>query len=86
MSTDLDAGGDLTAPAVCWGCQTPVQLDWRHCGSCGLRVAIDDVPEREHLVTVVVSDLQGSTALAEKLDPESLRLVLGRYFDELGAV
>jgi class 3 adenylate cyclase/tetratricopeptide (TPR) repeat protein len=33
-----------------------------------------------------VSDLQGSTALAEALDPETLRLVLDRYFDELGAV
>jgi len=42
--------------------------------------------EHEHHVTVVVSDLQGSTALAEGLDPESLRLVLDRYFDELGAV
>ena len=34
----------------------------------------------------MVSDLQGSTALAEKLDPESLRYVLDQYFDELGSV
>jgi hypothetical protein len=32
------------------------------------------------LVTVVTSDLKGSTALGEKLDPESLREVLNRYF------
>ena len=37
-------------------------------------------------MTVVVSDLQGSTALAERLDPESLRDVLDQYFDELGRV
>jgi class 3 adenylate cyclase/tetratricopeptide (TPR) repeat protein len=37
-------------------------------------------------VTFVVSDLKGSTALAETLDPESLREVLDQYFDELGAV
>jgi class 3 adenylate cyclase/tetratricopeptide (TPR) repeat protein len=32
------------------------------------------------LVTVVTSDLKGSTALGETLDPESLREVLNRYF------
>lgn len=32
------------------------------------------------LVTVVTSDLKGSTALGEQLDPESLREVLNRYF------
>ncbi|MFN8122252.1 MAG: adenylate/guanylate cyclase domain-containing protein [Thermoleophilia bacterium] len=32
-----------------------------------------------------MSDLQGSTALAERLDPESLREVLHRYFDEVRA-
>jgi class 3 adenylate cyclase/tetratricopeptide (TPR) repeat protein len=32
-------------------------------------------------VTVVFSDVIGSTALGERLDPESLRHVLARYFD-----
>ena len=32
-------------------------------------------------VTVVVSDLQGSTALGERLDPEALRAVMTRYLD-----
>lgn len=59
---------------------------WRHCGRCGLRLVDDDLPERDHAATVVVSDLQGSTALAETLDPESLRLILDHYFDELGHV
>ena len=72
--------------AICPGCHASLPEGWRHCGACGVRIATDDIPEREHVVTVVVSDLQGSTALAEKLDPESLRLVLDRYFDELGAV
>jgi class 3 adenylate cyclase len=35
---------------------------------------------------MVVSDLKGSTALAERLDSETLRAVLGRYFDEMGVV
>lgn len=37
-------------------------------------------------VTMVFSDLAGSTKLGERLDPETLRVVLGRYFDEMRAV
>ncbi len=37
-------------------------------------------------VTIVVSDLQGSTALAERFDSETLRAVLRRYFDEMTIV
>src|SRR5204863_660070 len=32
-------------------------------------------------VTVVFTDVVGSTALGERLDPESLRAVMARYFD-----
>jgi class 3 adenylate cyclase/tetratricopeptide (TPR) repeat protein len=34
-------------------------------------------------VTVLFCDLVDSTGLGERLDPESLRLILGRYFDEM---
>ena len=37
-------------------------------------------------VTVVFADVADSTPLGERLDPESLRHVLNRYFDALGAV
>ena len=37
-------------------------------------------------VTLVVSDLAGSTALGEKLDAETLRAILDRYFDEMRSV
>jgi class 3 adenylate cyclase/tetratricopeptide (TPR) repeat protein len=37
-------------------------------------------------VTVVFSDVTGSTALGERLDPESLRQVMGRYFDSVRRV
>ncbi len=36
-------------------------------------------------VTIVFSDLVGSTALGEALDSEALREVLDRYFDEMSA-
>ena len=75
------------APRVCCpACSNPIETAWRHCGSCGRQLVHDDRAEESRTVTLVVSDLQGSTALAEALDPESLRLVLDRYFDELGAV
>ena len=38
------------------------------------------------VVTVVFSDLAGSTGLGERLDPESLTLVMGRYFERTRAV
>ncbi len=37
-------------------------------------------------VTVVFTDVTGSTALGDRLDPESLRGVMSRYFDEMRSV
>ena len=41
--------------------------------------------EVRKIVTIVFSDLKGSTALGERLDPESWREVLSRYFDGMRA-
>ncbi len=70
----------------CPSCQNETQSPWRYCTRCGASLRGDGASESEHHVTVVVSDLQGSTALAERLDPESLRYVLDQYFDELGSI
>ena len=32
-------------------------------------------------MTVLFADVTGSTALGEQLDPESLRALMGRYFE-----
>lgn len=40
-------------------------------------------PEVRKTVTVVFTDVTGWTALGEDLDPESLRRVMSRYFDEM---
>ncbi|MBA3738624.1 MAG: AAA family ATPase, partial [Actinobacteria bacterium] len=37
-------------------------------------------------VTVVFCDVSGSTSMGERLDPETLRLVMNRYFDEMRSV
>ena len=34
-------------------------------------------------VTILFSDVSGSTALGEQLDPESLRALMSRYFREM---
>jgi len=37
------------------------------------------------VVTIVFSDVTGSTSLGERLDPESLRRIMARYFEEMKA-
>lgn len=42
--------------------------------------------EARKTVTVVFADVSGSTGLGERLDPESLRRIMRRYFDEMRSV
>ena len=59
----------------------------RFCLACGAPLAAPaGRREVRKTVTVVFADVTGSTALGERLDPESLRRVLARCFDELAAV
>jgi class 3 adenylate cyclase len=74
--------------------------DHRFCGACGvgLDVPPDRIPKPGHevggagnvvvrkIVTVVFADLIGSTALHERLDAESVRSLMGRYYGALNAV
>ena len=56
----------------------------RFCNSCGAGLAVEaSAPEVRKVVTVVFCDVTGSTALGERLDPEALRRVMRRYFDEM---
>src|SRR5881398_3375916 len=54
----------------------------RFCDSCGAPLS-SAVPARESrkIVTVLFCDVTGSTALGERIDPESLRNVMARYFE-----
>jgi class 3 adenylate cyclase/tetratricopeptide (TPR) repeat protein len=72
---------------TCPSCRAQVPERFRRCGHCGTELTTGHADQEiRRLVTVVTSDLKGSTALGEKLDPESLREVLTRYFDEMRAV
>src|SRR3990172_5954080 len=57
---------------------------FRLCGFCGTGLAPEAPPEENRrTVTVVFSDLKGSTSLGERLDSEALREVLRIYFAEM---
>jgi class 3 adenylate cyclase len=60
----------------------------RFCQNCATPLGEADAPAADvrKVVTVVFADVTGSTALGERLDPEALRRVMGRYFDEMAAV
>ncbi len=69
--------------ATCGSCGGANPDGFRFCGSCGARL-IDDVAdshgETRRTVTILFADVTGSTELGERLDPESMRRVLGRTF------
>ena len=59
----------------------------RFCWSCGAALTAPLLStDVRKTVTVVFCDIAGSTSLAEQIDPESLRRVLARYFDQMRAV
>src|SRR5580765_3838092 len=70
--------------AVCPSCGEENPDRFRLCGFCGTPLAVTRPPQEvRKTVTVVFSDLKGSTDLGERLDSEALREVMTRYFDEM---
>jgi class 3 adenylate cyclase len=51
------------------------------CSACGADLTTASAHEVRKTVTVLFADVTGSTELGERLDPESLRRVMARYFD-----
>ena len=78
----------------CGQCGTENPDVAKFCFACGAALVTEarapdaaSAPPRESrkTVTIVFSDLKGSTAMGEKLDSESLREVMTRYFDAMSA-
>ena len=91
MDRDAEPGHDRRTLKVMAVCGTRGQENpgiARFCLACGAPLAAQAPTGREvrKTVTVVFSDIAGSTALGERLDPESLRGVMGRYFEAMRAV
>jgi class 3 adenylate cyclase/tetratricopeptide (TPR) repeat protein len=73
----------------CPGCGEENPPKFRLCGYCGTALAAAPAPLPVHevrkTVTIVFSDLKGSTALGETLDAEALHEVKERYFNAMAA-
>ncbi|GIU95468.1 MAG: guanylate cyclase [Gaiellaceae bacterium] len=71
---------------LCGSCGTENPDIARFCLACGTPLLAPPPPQEvRKVVTIVFSDLKGSTAMGEKLDSESLREVMTRYFDAMRA-
>ena len=71
---------------TCSSCGTENPDIAKFCLACGSALAAAPPPQEfRKVVTIVFSDLKGSTAMGEKLDSESLREVMTRYFDAMSA-
>jgi class 3 adenylate cyclase len=73
---------------ICRICGRENPADSRFCNACGAELAAGESAAREYrkVVTVLFCDVVGSTALGESVDPEALRTLLGRYFNEMKAI
>jgi class 3 adenylate cyclase/tetratricopeptide (TPR) repeat protein len=72
---------------TCPACGQENPDGFRLCGMCGASLAPADASTREErkVVTILFTDLVGSTARAEGLDPEDVRATLSRYYAQLRA-
>src|SRR6266516_4052165 len=69
---------------VCASCGHELPEDAKFCLECGAPVTPAAAPrEQRKTVTVLFCDVVGSTELGESTDPEALRRLLARYFEQM---
>jgi class 3 adenylate cyclase/tetratricopeptide (TPR) repeat protein len=68
----------------CQVCDEPLPEGARFCPNCGAPVGTPLGTEERKMVTVLFADLVDSTGLAQRLDAERAREILGRFFDAAG--
>ena len=73
---------------TCSECGAENEPDARFCRACATALGSRPNPDSEvrKVVTVLFSDVTDSTRLGQDLDPESLRRLVSRYFDEMRMV
>src|SRR4029079_14648595 len=72
----------------CPTCGRELEGDFAFCPYCGATLTAKAPPSREQrkVVSVLFCDVTGSTELGEQLDPEALRTLLARYFEQMKAI
>ena len=73
---------------VCASCGHANGESAKFCEDCGVSLAVVPAGANEYrkTVTVLFCDLTGSTSLGETVDPERLRALLARYFDQMKTI
>jgi class 3 adenylate cyclase/tetratricopeptide (TPR) repeat protein len=76
---------------VCPNCGSENPARFRLCGFCGTALPASEpaelaTPDERKTVTIVFSDLVGSTSLGERIDPEVMSGLLNRYFEVMTAI
>ena len=72
---------------ACPACGLELASSPKFCPECGTKLgAAATQGESRRVVTILFSDVSGSTALGEQLDPEAVRALMGRYFMAMQAV
>lgn len=83
----LSASAYTRAVRACPSCGRENSDEARFCQFCATPLGeAEPVHETRKIVTVVFTDVTGSTSLGERLDPETLRRVMARYFDAMRVV
>ncbi len=71
----------MTTPTPCQVCGEPLPEGASFCPNCGSPVGSPLGTEERKMVTVLFADLVDSTGLAQRLDPERAREILGFFFE-----
>ena len=71
---------------VCPACGAENREGARFCDACGSSLEAPEPGGSRRTVTVLFSDITGSTELSHRLDPELFSEILGRYFESVRTV
>jgi class 3 adenylate cyclase/tetratricopeptide (TPR) repeat protein len=71
---------------VCPVCGEANPNRFRYCGVCGMALGGERGPDVRKVVSAVFCDIVDSTALGDRLDPESVRWVMGAYFNRVRSI
>jgi class 3 adenylate cyclase len=72
--------GTSSSGLACAECGAELPSTSKFCLECGTPVPTTTDRETRRTVTLLFTDVTGSTAMGEQLDPEAYRSVMGRYF------